>query len=217
MKIRLCDFGAFVVTLSVALPGTSVVAQNAHVGHVATSFGRAPDGQGLAATAATELGIAMLHANFAAGDLSNLAAMQRHAGHVLHALDPAEGSRGPGLGFGLIPATEGVATHIGLAANSDGASAGVRTHAQHITTIAGTVARRGEEAAAVARALQAAPSMRRASPLVAQLRLLMYQIGEGADSDGDGRLALEGEAGLQQLEAHVYLLLEAEGLPRMLR
>ena len=217
MRIRLCDVGALVLILSVALSGTPAVAQNAHVGHVSTSFGRAPDGHGLAATAATEWGTAMLHANFSAGDLSDLAAMHRHAGHVLHALDPAEGSRGPGLGFGLIPATEGVATHIGLAANSDGASAGVRTHAQHITTIAGTVARRGEEAAAVARALQATPSMRRAAPLVAKLRLLMYQIGEGADSDGDGRLALDGEAGLQQLEAHVYLLLVAEGLPRMIR
>ena len=217
MRIRLCGGGALVLILLVALSGTPAAAQNPHVGHVATSFGRAPDGRGLAATAAAEWGTAMLHANFAAGDLSDVAAMHRHAGHVLHALDPAEGSRGPGLGFGLIPAIAGVATHIGLAANSDGASEGVRTHAQHITAIAGTVARRAEEAAAVAAALQAAPSMRRAAPLVAKLRLLMYQIGEGGDEDGDGRLALDGEAGLQQLEAHIYLLLEAERLPRIIR
>ena len=159
----------------------------------------------------------MLHANFAVGDLSNLAAMQRHAGHVLHALDPAEGARGPGLGFGLIRAAEGVATHVELAAGADGASASLRRHAQHVATVARTVAERAEEAAAVARRLQAAPSIRRASPLVAELRLLMYQISEGGDLNRDGELSLDGEAGVQQLEAHVYLLLVGEGLPRVLR
>ena len=188
-----------------------------HVTHVATSFNSAPDGRGLAATASTESGVAVLHANFTAGDLSNLAAMQRHAGHVLHALDPAEGSRGPGLGYGLIRAAEGVATHVELAASSSGTSASLRTHARHVATIAHSVARRSEEAAEVARQLQAAPSIRRASPLVAQLRLLMYQISEGGDVNGDGELSLDGEAGVQQLEAHVYLLLVGEGLPRVLR
>ena len=188
-----------------------------HVAHVSTGFGSAPEEKGLAATATTEAGIAMLHANFAAGDLSDLAAMHRHAGHVLHALDPAGGGRGPGTGFGLIRAVEGVATHIELAAGSPGASASLRTHAQHVAMIARTVARRAEEAAAVARRLQTAPSIRRASPLVAELRLLTYQLVEGGDLNGDGQLSLEGEAGTQQLEAHVYLLLEGEGVPRMLR
>jgi len=205
-----------------AVSRASAVAQQGtqaprHVAHVASGFGSAPDGKGLAATASTEAGIAMLHANFAVGDLSNLAAMQRHAGHVLHALDPAEGARGPGLGFGLIRAAEGVATHVELAAGADGASASLRRHAQHVATVARTVAERAEEAAAVARRLQAAPSIRRASPLVAELRLLTYQLVEGEDSNGDGNLSLEGEAGVQQLEAHVYLILEGEGVLRIIR
>ena len=87
----------------------------------------------------------------------------------------------------------------------------------HVAAVARTVAQRGAEAAAVARRLQAATSIRRASPLVAQLRLLTYQLAEGGDLNGDGELSLDGEAGLQQLEAHVYLILEGEGLPRMLR
>ena len=188
-----------------------------HVGHVATGFGSAPNGKGLAATTSTESGIAVLHANFTAGDLSDLAAMRRHASHVLHALNPAEGSRGPGLGYGLIRAAEDVATHVELAANAQGASTSLRTHTQHVATIARSVARRAGEAAAVARQLQEAPSIRRASPLVAELRLLMYQISEGGDVNGDGELSLDGEAGVQQLEAHVYLLLVGEGLPRVLR
>lgn len=93
---------------------------------------------------------------------------------------------GPGLGYGLIRAAEGVATHV-------------------------------ESAAGVARRLQTATSIRRAAPLVAELRLLMYRISEGGDSNGDGEVSLEDEAGVQQLEAHVYLLLVGEGLPRVLR
>jgi hypothetical protein len=188
-----------------------------HVAHVSTRFNPTPEGQGLAATASTESGVAVLHANFAAGDLSDLGAMQRHAGHVLHALDPADGSRGPGLGYGLIRAAQGVATHIELAAHSPGASANVRTHAEHVATIARSVAQRAEATVAVAQRLQRATSIRQAAPLVAELRLSMYQIAEGGDRNGDGNVALDDEAGGQQLEAHVYLLLVGEGLPRVLR
>lgn len=59
--------------------------------------------------------------------------------------------------------------------------------------------------------------IRRAAPLVARVRALAYQIAEGFDVDGDGRLSFDGEAGMQQLEAHLYLLLEGEALPRELR
>ena len=62
-----------------------------------------------------------------------------------------------------------------------------------------------------------AVSIRRAAPLVARLRALAYQIAEGFDSDGDGQMSFDGEAGMQQLEAHLYLLLEGESLPRELR
>ena len=202
--------GGPVVTSDRPLPPT-------HVGHVATGFGATPDGQGLLATATTEAGIAMLHANFAAGDLSDLGGIQRHAGHVLHALASPTGSRGPGLGSGLIRAIEGVATHIEMAARVSDASQGVETHASHVAMIARTVGERAEEAAEVARRLQVATSIRRASPLVAQLRLLIYQIVEGGDTNGDGDLSLAGEAGLQQLEGYLYLILEAEGVTRIIR
>ena len=222
MKIRMRHLAALAGALPIALSGTEAVAQqtgpvHTHVAHVSTSFSGAPGENGLAATASAEAGLAMLHANFAAGDLSDLVSMQRHTGHVLHLLDPVQGSSRPGLGLGVSSATEGVARHIGLAASSPGASQNVQTHAEHITTIANSVSGLAEEAAAVARRLQAATSIRRASPLVAQLRVLTYHIGEGRDRNGDGELALDGEAGLQQMEAHLYLLLEGEGLPRILR
>jgi hypothetical protein len=89
----------------------------------------------------------------------------------------------------------------------------VRTHVGHIQRIARTLVGRSERAAAVATRLAEAPSIRDAAPLVAELRLLTSQIAECGDVDGDAELG----AGLQQLEAHVYRLLEAEGLPRVIR
>lgn len=195
--------------------GTTPAAQ-VHIRHVATGIEQTPAGRGLLATATLEAGVALLHANFAAGDLSDLAAMQLHADHALHAL-AGEAGPGPGTGYGLLRALAAVATHAGLAAQASGASSAAVTHAGHVEQIVRAVSTRAERAVGVAERLRGAPSIREASPLVAELRLLAYQIAEGGDENGDGDLSLDREAGLQQLEAHVYLLLDAEGLPRVIR
>ena len=92
----------------------------AHVGHVAYGFPGAPGGRSLAATASAEVGTMVLHANFAGGDLSDFGAMRRHAGHVLHLLDPADGATGRGLGVGMIPAVETLVSHLERAAGGRG-------------------------------------------------------------------------------------------------
>ena len=196
------------------LPGDDAPA---HVGHVAYAFPGAPGGRSLAATASAEIGTMVLHANFAAGDLSDYGAMRRHGGHVLHLLEPAEGAPGPGLGFGVIPAVEALVSHLERAAAESGASDSLRTHAGHVSQIAAGMLANARQAAGLARQLSEAVSIRRAAPLVARVRTLAYQIAEGFDVDGDGRMSFDGEAGMQQLEAHLYLLLEGESLPRELR
>ena len=196
------------------LPGDDAPA---HVGHVAYAFPGAPGGKSLATTASAEIGTLVLHANFAAGDLSDYGAMRRHGGHVLHLLEPAEGAPGPGLGFGVIPAVEALVSHLERAAAESDASDSLRTHAGHVSQIAAGMLANARQAAGLARQLGEAVSIRRAAPLVARVRTLAYQIAEGFDVDGDGRMSFDGEAGMQQLEAHLYLLLEGESLPRELR
>ena len=197
-----------------ALPGE---AAPAHVGHVAYGFPGAPGGRSLAATASAEVGTLTLHANFAAGDLSDFGSMRRHAAHALHLLQPAEGASGPGLGFGVIPAVEALVSHLERAAGAAGASDSLQAHAGHVSRIAAGMLARAHRAAEVAGQLAEAVSIRRAAPLVGRLQALAYQIAEGFDVDGDGQMGLDGEAGMQQLEAHLYLLLEGEALPRELR
>ena len=199
----------------VASPATD--ATLTHLGHVTLRFAGSPDGRGLAATVSAESGTALLHANFAAGNLSDLGAMQTHAGHVLHLLDPAERATGPGLGMGVIPAITAMRNHLELAANTTSASENMRAHTAHVTAIADGILANARGAVNTAHALQAAVSIRRAAPLIAHLRLLLYQITEGRDADDNDRISFDGEAGMQQLEEHLYLLLEGEGLARELR
>ncbi len=180
----------------------------AHIGHVLVSFADTPDKVGLLAIAKTEAGIAAQHAGFAARTPTNLASMQRHAGHVLHALDPSLEATGPGKGYGVKKAATGVAAHIELAAKVETAPAGVRTHAEHVATAARSTVSRAEEIAALAQKIRAATTAEEAAGLVAQMASLAEQLVTGTDLNADGRVGWNnGEGGLQQAEEHLKLLL----------
>jgi hypothetical protein len=221
MQLGLRLFAVLSLTLSVAAMGTAVEAQSpalTHLGHVTSGFNGAPDGRGLAVTTAEEISLTMMHANFAAGDLSDLDNMKTHAGHVLHLISPAEGAQGPGLGFGVIPGLEGITRHIELAMNADGASESLRTHAAHVALAARGNAARAEQIAELARQVLAASAATEAAPLVEEFRVLALALDTGADVNGSGGLDLDGiEGGFGQLENHLYLALEGEMLPRILQ
>ena len=210
-------FAALTMAVPVAVLVTAAEAQqnpaHTHIGHVSTGFPAAPDGAGLLATASAEAATAVQHARLAADDPTNLDAVKAHAGHVIHALAPAEGSRGPGKGFGVKRAAEGVAQHIGMAGSAAGASQNVGTHAGHIAAAARGAVARTDEAVAVARRIQNAANYAEVEPLVIQLRTLTQQIVAGVDADGNGSIGWqEAEGGLQQAEQHLTLLNRAEGL-----
>ena len=189
-------------------------AAHTHIGHVADGWRDTPDNQGLLPTAIAEAKIAAQHAALAAKDPSNLDAMKRHTGHVLNAVDPEAMANGPGLGYGVKRAAAGAATHIELAAKSDGASGGVTTHSNHIATSARNTVARADEIIALAGKIQMASSASAAAPLVTELNTLAEQLITGVDANGDGRTGWqEGEGGLQQAEQHLNLLKKGEGLP----
>lgn len=183
-----------------------------HVGHLTTAFNGTPNGQGLLPTAVAEAAVVAQHAALAAKNTTNLDAMKLHASHVLHAVEPDEGATGPGSGYGLKKAANAVATHIELAAKAEGASQNVATHSNHIATSARNTVKRADQIIALAKQIQAATTAEAAAALVTQLNTLAGQLAAGFDANGDGRIGWqEGEGGLQHVEQHVNLLLEAEG------
>ena len=159
-----------------------------HIGHVADGFRGTPDGVGLLDAAIAEAGVAAQHAGFAARDPSNLDSMKRHMAHVLHALNPEEVENGPGAGYGVIAAAQGVSRHIELAANSDGASDAVKTHANHVSTAAQNTVEWATQMIELAKSIQEATSASDAAGMVSRLARLGMALtaGQGEGWQGGG-------------------------------
>jgi len=186
---------------------------HSHIGHVADAFRGTPDGMGLLPTAMAEAQVVVQHVGFAARDLTDLDAMKRHMGHVLNALNPAEVEDGPGLGYGVLPAINGAVRHIELAAASDGASEGVKTHSGHVATSGKNTAERAERAVALAKDIMEAESAGDAAPMVEDLVGLAEQLLAGLDANDDGRIGWqEGEGGIEQAQTHLDLMKRGEGI-----
>ena len=129
-----------------------------HMGHVLTGWQDTPDEMGLLPTAQAEAEIAAQHAGFAASRPDDLDWMKLHVGHVLHAIDPSVEPAGPGLGYGVHQAAQGVAQHVRFAADSEDASDNVDLHATHVETSAGNVVAWSERIVDLGQRVQAASS-----------------------------------------------------------
>ena len=185
-----------------------------HIGLVMDAWNGTPDGVGLLPAAIEEARIAAQHASLAAKDPSNLDSIKRHTAHVLHAVDPTQIENGPGNGYGVKQGAEGAAKHIQAAANTDGASNAIQTHATHVATSAQNTVSRVDEIVALAQKIEMAQSASAASGLVADLNTLAQQLLAGTDANGDGRTGWqEGEGGLEVAQTHANLMKKAEGLP----
>lgn len=185
-----------------------------HIGHLGTTFPDTPEKWGLLPTAVAEATIAQQHAAFAARTPADLASMQRHAGHVLHALDPSVEAQGPGRGFGVKRAANGAATHIEMAAKEPTASANVKTHAVHVATASRAVAGRVDAAVELAQKIRKAATAAEAAGLVSQLVSLCDQLVAGVDANADGRIGWDAqEGGLRQAQQHLQLMVAGERKP----
>jgi hypothetical protein len=102
-----------------------------HLGHVMTNWRDTPGSRGFLPVAVEEAGVAVQHARLAVKGVS-LDDIKVHAGHVLHALDPAIEPKGPGAGYGVRKAAAGALQHLELAARAEGATASITTHAAHM-------------------------------------------------------------------------------------
>jgi hypothetical protein len=182
-----------------------------HIGHVADGFQATPNQQGLLPTALAEAKIAAQHAGLAMKSPDDLDSIKRHAGHVIHAVDPSVEVKGPGLGFGVKRAAAGVAQHIQLAAKSEGASANVKTHSTHIAGAATSTADRADQVVALAQKVRAAGTAAEAAGLMAQVVTAVEQLAAGVDTNADGRVNWAApEGGLQQAQTHLDLLRKGE-------
>lgn len=188
----------------------------AHILQVVNPEAGSVEELGFLRQAVGEAGTAAEYASFAAGGQErpgDIWAMKTHAGNILHALDPTRVESGPGLGFGLFEASRKTIEHIELAAEASDATDNVRTHARHVVSCVRNTLGRARRMLEVVERILATESAEEADRLSDQMNMLGFQLRNGVDANGDGRVTWhEGEGGLYLAQDHMQLLMRGEGI-----
>lgn len=196
-----------VVLVAAALGTPPAAAQEtalrSHLDPILTAAPDTPGGDGLLTVALAEAWVALQQARLAAAADADLAAVQRHARGVLHALDPQIEATGPGGGYGLRRAIAGIAERLApVAATVDPAGAG-RLAPPALATVE-RVDRWVDALVAVAQRTAAATSLADAQAASGELLAVARQLTFGRGGAGEGRAAFgSGEPGL--LAVHTTL------------
>jgi hypothetical protein len=178
-----------------------------------------PGGKSLLAVALAEAQTALAQAVQAERAATDLAAMQRAAGGILHALNPTLVTSGPGAGYGVQRALSEIVAQVEATVAADTRSDVVRTTpralaaARATQTVADALVR-------LAQRLRAATAAEDAAPLAQQARVLAQQVIAGPNGSSLGpRAAGAAPGGLLGVQSSlVVLIVNREGsVPSALR
>ena len=206
LGITLLVVGAWSVGLSAQGATAST-----HIGHLLDGFNGTPMNMGLVPTAMAEAKVAAQHAGLAA-KATTLPMIQTHAGHVINAIDPTIVAQGPGAGYGVKKAAQGIAQHATLAANAADANAMVKTHSMHVSTAANNVVTMSDEIVAIAQKIRMSTSLEEAQKLATDMQTKAEQLTTGVDADKNGQISWNTpEGGLNQAQQHAGFMKTAAG------
>jgi hypothetical protein len=154
---------------------------HSHLGHVMVAWKDTPGTVGLLTVALSDNRVAAAHALLTSKSTS-LDDLKLHAGHVLHALDPALEPKGPASGYGVKKAATGAIQHVGFAAAADTASATLKSRAAVVTARLTDTTALVDRAIGVAQNVRAATSPADAGVLARDLLTLTTEIASGLDA-----------------------------------
>lgn len=177
-----------------------------HIGHILTAWNDTPGEVGLATILEQEAMIAKEHAGFAASDLEDHANIILHTRHVRHAVDPSaeRSGEGPGMGYGIVKAADGIIQHMELARDAADASDSAKVHAEHVIASARNIQFWAGKTVAKAGQVVGGASPIWSSYYAEQIVERIDWILNGTDANGDGNITWEdGEGGLAQIRAHL--------------
>ena len=173
-----------------------------HLGHLLDSWQDTPGQVGLVTILEQEAEIAAEHAGYAVADLEDLDNIKLHTTHVRHAVS-GEGS-GPGKGYGIIKAANGVVAHMGLARDAADASDSVKLHAEHVIASASNILFWAGKILDKAGQITGGASPVSSAFFAEEIVEHLGWIRNGRDADGDGSITWqEGEGGLAQIKEHL--------------
>jgi hypothetical protein len=181
---------------AIVVTKVEAIAAHLHLGHVMTNWRDTPGTRGFLPVALDEARVAVLHARLAAKS-GTLDAITLHAGHVLHALDPAVEPKGPGAGYGVKKAVTGAQQHLDVAAKADGATATLTADAAQVSASLANVLLMVDQAIAAAQKARTASDAAEAAQAAADLAALAQRISD---------------EGLEPAATRMGEVLKAEGL-----
>ena len=117
---------------------------------------------------------------------------------------------GPGLGYGVLKASSGVADHMKSALNSLKAPQSVKMYGPPVLAGAENAVARAEAIVDLGLKVRAAAAPALAYPLVEEIERLVTAMLEG--SDGDGEISEPGKGGLISALRHAERIMAAEDL-----
>ena len=168
---------------------------HAHMGHVMIAWRDTPGQVGLLTIAQSDTRIAAAH-TLLLSKSSSLDDIKLHAGHVLHALDPALETTGPASGYGAKKAAAGAMQHVGFTAAVENASPAVKAHASTVNGALTNVSAAIDRGIAAAQRIRSAASAAEAASAARDLQPIVEEIGRG----------------LEQAEQEMRVMMKAEGL-----
>lgn len=173
-----------------------------------------PQGLGLLPTAEGEAQAALKYSAALSTQPDKLDWMHDQAAYLLHTLDPSTGKPGDSeLGYGLIPAIKGIITNGGLIAGSSDATETIRAQARQVVASAENALERSVKLKLLAEAILNARDAKSAAAYARTATTDAPKIVDGADANGDGRLAPDGsEGGLTAIGGVMVSMGEAKGL-----
>ncbi len=164
--------------------------------------------------AEAEATTALLNATAALRKPDDLDWIKRHAAYVVHAIDPSLQESGPGRGYGVVKAAQGIIDYITAAGKSPDASEKVRSYARRVAVSARNVLTRAKRVADLAEKVQRMRTKRNAVRVMRQIRRICQQILLGRDANKDGKVTWKRyEGGLAQARHYMQLMNRYEGLP----
>jgi len=126
---------------------------------------------------------------------------------VMNAIDPTMMAKGPGLGYGVKKAAQGVATHAANAANAPGANAMVKLHSTHVQAAANNVVAMCDDIMGIAHKIAMTTSLDEAKMLAQEMATKTQELTSGVDANKDGKINWDKpEGGLAQAEQHANFM-----------
>lgn len=202
----------WIVFLAVVLAAAPATAQQKQ-SHAYLLQVMTPDGKGFLPMAEAEAQTALVQVTIGLRDAENLDHLKEYARAAQHAIDPVRIKTGPGRGYGVKKAAEGIAAYITAAGKSPDASEKVQSYSRWVATSAENVVERADRITDLLGKVENMKTAKNAARVMALVRGMCQEALLGKDANKDGDVSWKKhEGGLAQARRYLLVMLRLEKL-----